>query len=189
MLRACLLGLLAVTCASAAPKVALVRVADVYRQLPATREMAQQVDAKRKALLQDPRLTAYHEVRKELETLREKLAESAELEPMLRERIERNFALKRQEALTLQREYEEFRKARLKQINAEMVATMEKNLLRVRETSARIASERGYDWLLDASGNTNTGMPFVLYAKDPSDITSAVLTTLVPGATGSASNR
>lgn len=172
------LWLLLAGLAGAAPRVALVRISDLYRELPATREMLQQTKEKRDALEQDARLGAYRAVLAELDDLQERLSNSENPQPHDRPDLERRYALKRQEALTLYRDYQDFRTQRLKEINEEMIAATEDNLSLIRDLAARVARERGIDLVIDSSGRTNTGAPFVLYAKNPVDLTSEVADAL-----------
>jgi Skp family chaperone for outer membrane proteins len=86
--------------------------------------------------------------------------------------------MKRQEAKSLLDDFESFRAERNREINAEMVEGMKQRLLRIHEAAGKIAGEEGFDWVLDGSGNTNTGVPLLLYAKSPNDLTDRVLASL-----------
>ncbi len=59
-----------------------------------------------------------------------------------------------------------------------MVAGMRASLDQIVKTSARIAKEKGFDMVFDSSGNTNTGIAFVLYHKESPDITDDVKAAL-----------
>ena len=172
------LGLLLTGLAGAAPRLALVRISDLYRELPATREMLQKTQEKREALDQDPRLGAYRAVLAELEKLQQRLSSAGDSDADARNEIDRQYALKRQEALTLYRDYQDFRAERLREINEEMIVATEENLARIHEIAAQVAEDRGVDLVIDSSGRTNTGVPFVLFAKDPVDLTSNVADAL-----------
>jgi outer membrane protein len=90
----------------------------------------------------------------------------------------REYEIKRQEAQTLQQEFEGFRESEDKRINKEMVAAMRDSLNRITEASQQLAKERNIDALLDTSGDTNTGVPFVLYSGDALDLTDDVIALL-----------
>lgn len=184
-LLAALFGLITLLHASAEEtKVAVVRVSAIYQGLESTQSSQAAFKAERDAIYQDARLAAYQTVLKELETVRNQLANAKGLDAEARGRIEREHAVKRQEALTLQREFENFRTAQLKQVNARMVERMESSLARIHEVARRVGEQMGYDWVIDATGKTNTGLPFMLYAKDPADITDAVVAELGGTAAG-----
>lgn len=173
-----LLWLALVGLVEASPKIALVRVGEIYRSLPETQALEASVETEKAGLLRDVRADAYRDVLAELKLLGEGLAKIPKNDTANIERAQQNYALKRQEALTLQREFSNFRKKRTDEINARMVAEMEHILTRIHQKAAEIAETRGFDWVLDADGRTNTGLPFVLYAKEPHDITQEVMTAL-----------
>jgi Skp family chaperone for outer membrane proteins len=173
-----LLWLLATGLSLASPKIALVRVGDIYRALPASQTLESSIEAERAAILTNARADAYRSVLKELDELRQGIAKIPKDDRATRERAQQNFALKRQEALTLQREFVSYRQRKNDEINTRMVAEMEKILADIRAAAMEVGNSLGYDWVLDSDGRTNTGLPFVLYSKDPSDITDNVLTAL-----------
>lgn len=173
-----ILCLLATSVAMAAPKIAVVQVGEVYRSLDRTKEMNADLSAKREALLKDARLDAYREAFKELEELQAGLIKVADHDRLTRERLMLSFNLKRQEALTLKREFEEFQRLESKKIDQEMVTRMEAILTEIRRTAEALGKKNGYDWVMDISGKTNTGLPFVLYSKPTDDITTDVLAAM-----------
>ena len=59
-----------------------------------------------------------------------------------------------------------------------MVAGMRATLNRIVQVSNQIARERGYDSVFDSSGNTNTGVPFVLFSKNAPDLTPDIQAAL-----------
>lgn len=174
-----LLSISAAVAVAAPPKVAVVRVADVFRQLDETVKANQALHAKREAINQDSRLAAYNAMYADLEFRRKQLAESSgKIDAATRTKLEREYAMKRQEAKSLLDDFESFRAERNREINAEMVEGMKQRLLRIHEAAGKIAGEEGFDWVLDGSGNTNTGVPLLLYAKSPNDLTDRVLASL-----------
>ena len=180
MIRTALLVLclLATSVAMAAPKIAVVRVGDVYRELDRTQEMNAAITAKRQAILKNERLEAYRSAFKELEQLQAGLIKVADHDQSTRERLMQNFNLKRQEALTLKREYEGYKVEETKRINKEMVTRMEAILADIRVQATELGKKGGYDWVMDISGKTNTGLPFVLYSKPSHDITLDLVTAM-----------
>jgi Skp family chaperone for outer membrane proteins len=178
---ACLLVLTlsAAIAAAAPPKVAVVRVADVFRQLEGTVKANQLLQAKRAAINRDSRLTAYNTLYADLQARGKQLAAGGgKIDEATRGKLEREFAIKRQEAKSLLDDFESFRAERTKEINAEMVAGMKQRLDEIRLTAEKIAGDEGYDWVFDSSGNTNTGVPLLLYARNPNDLTDRVLAAL-----------
>lgn len=177
MLLAALIG-----SAAASPKVAVVQIAEIHRSLDSTKEQEAAIKAEREALATDARLSAYRSVLLELENiskkLKESLADTANPDNSVSEALKRDYSLKLQEASTLHREYETFRSDRLREINAKMVSQMQASLNLIHAKAAEIGKQQGVDWVLDSSGHTNTGTPFILYAKNPLDLTNDVLKAL-----------
>jgi outer membrane protein len=148
--------------ASAGPPVAVVRVTDIYAALPATEDLQNQVKQERDAILRDPRAEELRRIIAELQDIQARLSD-------------------KKEAQTLQRDFESFRAEREKDINRRMVVGMRASLALIHETARRVATEQGYALLLDNSGNTNTGVPFILYQKSPPDLTAAVVKAIEDG--------
>lgn len=166
---------------AAPPKVATVRVSDVFRQLDGTVKANEETQAKRDALKKDKRQLAIDELVADLQLRGKKLAEAGTtIDPETRKKLEREFLLKRQEAKSLEEDFEAYRAEKNKEINAEMVAGMRSRLDLIRATAEKIAKQEGYDWVFDSSGQTNTGVPLVLYSKNPNDLTDRVLAALGP---------
>ena len=166
---------------AAPPRVATVRVAEVFRKLESTATANDEVQAKREALQKDKRQAALDELTADLKLRAEKLAEGgASIDPVTRKKLEQEFLLKRQEAKSLEEDFEAFRTEKHREINAEMIADMRVRLETIRSAAEKIAKEEGYDWIFDSSGQTNTGVPLILYAKNPNDLTDRVLAALGP---------
>lgn len=176
---ATILVLSAMVAAAAPPRVAVVRVSDVFKQLESTAKANEELQIKREKIKADQRLVDYKKMYADLELRGKQLSgKDPELDPATREKLEREFAIKRQEAKSLFDDIEAFRAARTQEINAEMVAGMRERLEGIREVTEKLAKEEGYDWIFDSSGNTNTGVPLLLYAKNPDDLTDQVLAIL-----------
>lgn len=176
LLAATLLG------ASASPRIALVRVTDIYAGLESTAKLEQEIKQERDAILTDERAADLRRVIDELKALQARLSDKGKpLDEESARKLARTYELRRQEAQTLQREFEGFRSEREKEINRKMVSGMRASLNRIHETARRIAAEQGCDLVLDSSGQTNTGVPFILYQKESPDLTVAVKAALEDG--------
>jgi Skp family chaperone for outer membrane proteins len=165
--------------ASASPRIALVRVTDIYAGLESTAKLEQQVKLERDAILSDERAANLRRVIDELKALQARLSDKNKpLDEEGARQLARTYELRRQEAQTLQREFEGFRAEREREINRKMVSGMRASLDRIHETARRVAGEHDCDLVLDSSGHTNTGAPFILYQKDTPDLTVAVKAAL-----------
>lgn len=162
-----------------APRVALLRVDDVYNRLPETARSVEQLKARRDEIDKDPRLAHSKALLADLDLRRKQLqSTNSKITPEARMKLEREFMIKLREATALQADFEGFKAARNREINTEMVAGKKQRLQLIRETAERMAKESGYDWILDSSGNSNTGVPLVLYAKGADDLTDRVIAVL-----------
>jgi Skp family chaperone for outer membrane proteins len=129
--------------------------------------------------LKDERAIQLRKIIGELQALQSQLSDkSTPLDEASNRKLARTFEIKRQEAQTLQQDFESFKAEKEKAINKKMVAGMRASLNNIVATSQKIAKERGYDSVFDSSGNTNTGLAFVLYSKKSPDLTEDVQSAL-----------
>ncbi|GEM_PF-1055522 len=174
-----LLWISLVAISAAAPKFAVVRVTDIYRELPSTAEMQKDLKSQRDAILQNKRAVQLRGIIGELQVLQSQIqAKKNEIESESGKKLVRDFEIKRQEAETLRQEFEEFRESEDKRINKVMVETMRSSLDRISGAAQQIAKERNIEGVFDVSGNSNTGLPFVLYIADSEDLTEGVIELL-----------
>ena len=102
----------------AAPRVAVVRVKEIYAELPTTVALQQQVTKERDAIMKDPRADELRRIISELQEIQSRLSDKANpLDEDSARKLARNYEIKRQEAQTLQREFENFRSEQEKIIN------------------------------------------------------------------------
>lgn len=161
---------------SAAPKFCVVRVTDIYRILPSTASMQEDIQAQRDNIIKDVRAERLRAILTEMEALESQLrANKDDLESELGKKLVRSYEIKRQETETLRQEFEEFRAEEEMRINKELVAATRKSLNRITAAARQIAVERNLDGVMDTSGDTNTGLPFVLFAGGAEDVTDAVI--------------
>jgi Skp family chaperone for outer membrane proteins len=165
--------------ATAAPRFALVRVKDLYTALPSTAALQQQIKSERDAVMKDQRAEQLRKIIGELQTLQAQLSDKTNpLDEATNRKLARTYEIKRQEAQTLQQEFENFKSEQEKLINRKMVEGMRASLDRIAILSAQVSKERGYDVVFDSSGDTNTGVPFVLFSKNAPDLTTDVQAAL-----------
>jgi Skp family chaperone for outer membrane proteins len=161
--------------AGASPRFALVKVRDIYTALPSTIALQEQVKSEREAIMKDERADQLRKIIAELQLLQAQLSDKTkELDETTSRKLARNYEIKRQEAQTLQQEFENFKTEQEKSINKKMVSSMRSSLNRIAETTRKIAKEKGFDLVMDSSGSTNTGDPFVLHSQNGTDLTADV---------------
>lgn len=165
--------------AAAAPRIALVRIKDIYTDLPSTVILQQQIKKERDDIMKDQRAEQLRKIIGELQALQAQLSnKSGPLDEETNRKLARSFEMKRQEAQTLQEDFESFKTDQEKAINRKMVTGMRAVLTKITKTSVKIAKERGFDSVFDSSGETNTGVPFVLYSKSAPDLTADIKAAL-----------
>ncbi len=165
--------------ASAAPRFAVVRIKDIYTALPSTAAIQQQIKNDQAAIMKDQRAEQLRKIIGELQSLQAQLSDkTTPLDEATSRKLARTYEIKRQEAQTLQQEFENFKAEQEKIINRKMVAGMRASLDRIETVSKKISGERGFDAVFDSSGDTNTGVPFVLFTKNAPDLTADVQAAL-----------
>lgn len=166
-----------------APQIAVVRVMDIYNNLASTAELGENYKSERDGITTDPRAeilrNAISGLESELGEMKKRLMDKTRpLDEESARNLIRTYEMKRREAGTLQHDLDKFRREREKDINRRMIAAMRESLDRIMEVSARTARVHGCALVIDSSGNTNTGLPFILYQKNAKDLTDAVKTAL-----------
>lgn len=165
--------------AAAAPRIALVRIKDIYAELPSTVILQQQIKKDREDIMKDQRAEQLRKIIGELQALQSQLSDkNSPPDEATGRKLARNYEIKRQEAQTLQQDFESFKTEREKAINRKMVTGMRATLGKIVKTSTKIAKERGFDTVFDSSGNTNTGVAFILYSKSAPDLTGDIQAAL-----------
>ena len=164
-----------------APRVAVIRVSEVFNKLESTVRSTAETAARKAEIDKDSRMVTYKELYADLQLRKKALEENPpKIDAENRKRLSREYAVKLQEAKSLLEDFESFRAEKIREIDTDAVAGMKQRLAVIQSTAEQMAKEQGYDWVLDASGNTNTGVPLLLYAKNTNDLTERVLNTLGP---------
>jgi outer membrane protein len=175
------LALSAAAASAQAPRVAVIRVSEVFNKLESTVRATAETLAKKAEIERDSRMVTYKELYADLQLRKKALEENPpKIDAETRKRLAREYAVKLQEAKSVLEDFESFRADRVREIDTEAVAGMKQRLAVIHSTAEQMAKEEGYDWVLDASGNTNTGVPLLLYAKKSNDLTGRVLASLGP---------
>ena len=167
------------TAALAAPKVAIVRVTDIYRNLPSTKAMQEKFVGENDAIVKNERAVQLEKIVEVLQSMKAELVSRRnEAENPEVQKLARDYEIKRQEAQALRQEFEEFNTTEKKRINKELVETMRESLDRITAASRKLAEERNLDMVFDTSGDSNTGVPLMLYSGDAPDLTDDVIALL-----------
>jgi hypothetical protein len=138
--------------------------------------MQADIQSQRDNIIKDVRAERLRAILTEMEALESQLrANKDDLESELGKKLVRSYEIKRQETETLRLEFEGFRAEEEMRNNKELVAATRNSLNRISAAAQQIAKERNLDGVMDTSGDTNTGLPFVLFAGGAEDMTEAVI--------------
>ena len=74
-----------------------------------------------------------------------------------------------------QRERTQYLERRNRALSEKMRKQMRAILVKIQRTVSERAKEGNYDFILDASGKSNQGIPFVIHARDTTDLTDSLL--------------
>jgi len=166
--------------ASADSQFAMVKVREIYDQLPSTAVLEQEIGVDRNNIMKDNRASQLRTIISDLQVLQGQLTDPKKpLDEETNRKVARNYEIKRMEAQNIKQEFENYRAEQEKKINQKLVSSMKTSLARILEASGEIAQEKGYINVIDSSGATNTGISFILYRKDSPDLTADVKARLM----------
>jgi Skp family chaperone for outer membrane proteins len=162
------------------PHFALVKVRQIYDQLPSTAVLEQDIGKDRNDIMKDQRADQFRTMISELQAMQAQLTDTKKpLDQETNRKIGRAYDIKRMEAQNIKQEFEEFRTEQEKKINQKLVTSMKASLGRILKTAQTIAQAKGIDYVFDSSGATNTGVGFILYQKGSPDLTEEVKAALM----------
>jgi outer membrane protein len=174
-----LLSIALTTFASAQTKIALVRVKDVYLDLPSTQALQEKLLAERKAITENERAEQLRKSLFELDQLNQEIqSKLSQLESDAGKKLIDAFELKRQETTTLRTEFDNYKASEEKRINTEMVHATRSAMNKIMAAADQLAKERNFDAVFDLSANTNTGLPLLIYTSNTNDLTDDVIALL-----------
>lgn len=167
------------TAAMSETKFAMVRVTDIYRGLPSTQKMHDDVKVKRLAIMEDVRAEKLREGVEKLKVLSGQLEQFTEqTDPAEVEALQKTLRQRLTEVESLRQEFEAFKAEQNQLITREMVVLTRASLDRISAAAGQIAKERNLDVVLDVSGESNTGVPVLVLAAGEQDITEDVIEVL-----------
>ncbi len=160
-------------------RLAGVRVTDAFQASVRAKKALDEIEQRRKALADDPRNKEIDAMVAEIRKLQEAAASSGD--PQGRDKAVRAVEIKRGELEATGRLIEEDRVKGERELNRELVERTEEALGAIREAATVLGRERGFDLVLDTSGNSNTGVPVLLYSKKIPDLTAEVIARINQG--------
>ncbi len=120
------------------------------------------------------RLSGIRALEEQLQKLKKKI-EDPTLADSVKRKKSREFQLKLDEAKAMDRERREFLGRRTRALELKKQASMQGILEEIRKRIVDHSKKEDFDFVLDKSGLTSNQVPLILYTKDATDITEALL--------------
>ena len=160
-------------------KIATVDMQTLFKQYHRTNAAQKEINVERAKIQQNnnERLEAIRGLEDELQGLRKQLDDPS-LSDKRKQELFKDFQMKTQEGVALDRERREFLQRRNTARNEKMVQKMRGILEEIRKLVEDRAKSDDYDYVFDKSGLSTSQVPFLLYTKDATDITGALLELL-----------
>ena len=178
-----LVGMLLVTALPASAqdklKIATVDMQQLFKEYHRTTEAQKQINIERTRIQKEnnERLSRIRELEGELQSLRKQLDDPS-ISDKKKQELFKEFQMKTQEGVALDRERREYLQRRNTALNEKMGQRMRGILEEIRKLVEDQAKTDDYDYVFDKSGMSASQVPFLLYTKDAADITPGLLTQL-----------
>ena len=165
-------------------KIATVDMQQLFKEYHRTNEAQKQINVERARIQKEnnERLARIRELEAELQSLRKQL-EDPSISDKKKQDLFKEFQMKTQEGVALDRERREYLQRRNAALNEKMVQRMRGILEEIRKLVEDQAKSDDYDYVFDKSGLSTSQVPFLLYTKDATDITPGLLEELNKDAT------
>jgi outer membrane protein len=159
--------------------IATVDMQELFKDYYRTNEAQKQINVERARIQKDnnERLARIRELEENLGKLRKQIDDPS-LNDSKKQTLFKDFQMQQQEGIALDRERREFLQRRNQALNEKMVQRMKGILEEIRKLVEEKAKLDNYDYVFDKSGLSTSQVPFLLYTKDATDITSALLKNL-----------
>ena len=159
--------------------IATVDMQELFKQYYRTNEAQKQINVERARIQKDnnERLSRIRDLEEELGNLRKQLEDPA-INDSKKQTLFKDWQMKQQEGIALDRERREFLQRRNQALNEKMVQRMKGILEEIRKLVEEQAKVGNYDYVFDKSGLSTSQVPFLLYTKDATDITAGLLKDL-----------
>jgi outer membrane protein len=159
--------------------IATVDMQVLFKEYFRSQEAQSQVDLERARVQKEnnERLTRIRGLEETLGKLR-KQVDDPSLNDSKKQTLFKEWQTQQQEGIALDRERTEFLQRRTQALNEKMVQRVKGILEEIRKLVEEKSKGDSYDYVFDKSGMTSAGIPFLLYTKDATDITSSLLKVL-----------
>lgn len=160
-------------------KIATVDMALLFKEYYKTGIAQQEINVERARIQKDnnEKLTSIRQIESDIRTLKQQ-SEDPSLSDQKKSQIYKDYQAKYQEGIQLDKERREFLGRKDKALNEKMVQRMRGILDEIRKLVEERAKAESYDYVFDKSGMSTSQVPFLLYTKDATEITSSLLKDL-----------
>ena len=165
--------------APAALKIATVDMQELFKQYYRTNEAQKQINVDRAKIQKDntERMAKIREIEPSLGKLSKQL-EDTTINDSKKQLLFKDWQAQQQEGIALDRERREFLQRRNQLLNEQMLTKMKGILEEIRKLVEEYAKGESFDYVFDKSGMSTSQVPFLLYTKDATDVTSILLKDL-----------
>lgn len=160
-------------------KIATVDMALLFKEYYKTNIAQQEINVERARIQKDnsEKLTAIRQIESDIRGLKQQ-SEDPSLSDQKKSQVYKEYQAKYQEGIQLDKERREFLGRKDKALNEKMVQRMRGILDEIRKLVEERAKAENYDYVFDKSGMSTSQVPFLLYTKDATEITSSLLKDL-----------
>lgn len=161
------------------PKVATVDMQQLFKEYYKTNEAQQQINVERARIQKDnnEKLTSIRQIESDIAIIKKKLDDPT-LSDAKRTEAYKEHQSKFSEGVQLDKERREFLGRKNQALNEKMVQRMRGILEEIRKLVEERAQAENFDYVFDKSGASTSQVPFLLYTKEATDITAALLKDL-----------
>lgn len=160
-------------------KIGVVDMKRIFAEYERTQEAEKEINDRKAEAKQelDERTARYKELLEQFQTLQEQVQDEA-LSPQLREAKRKEGEATGQEAKSLERQIQEFRTRRERQLQEQVVRMRKTILEEIRTLVEEMSKTRNYVLVFDKSGQSMNGVPFLLHSRDAVDFSNDIIDRL-----------
>ena len=157
-------------------KIATVDMERLFNEYHKTTSVQSDINIERARIQKDNnlRLKDIRDIDDSLQKIREQLKDT-ELGDKKRQDLRQEASDLSQDGIHKERERSEFLERRNRTLSEKMTKQMRSILVKIQRVVSERAKAGNYDYIFDQSGNSNQGIPFVLHARDTTDLTDSLL--------------
>lgn len=160
-------------------KIATVDMQQLFKEYYKTNEAQQEINVERARIQKDnnEKLTSIREIESQIQLLKQQI-EDPSLSDSKKQAVYKDHQGKYQEGIQLDKERREFLGRKSQALNEKMAQRMRGILEEIRKLVEERAKAENFDYVFDKSGMSTSQVPFLLYTKDATDVTAALLKDL-----------